>query len=295
MFEPINQPAGDPPTRLTPQEIRPEASRRAGWRKTVAAALLAGLVAGGASGAGAAALIGDSGAASSSATSSQSASAANTSSTSVTDESSAVTAAVAKVSPAVVVIKTTGATAGPFGQSSSGVGSGFIYTSDGYILTNNHVVEGATSVSVQLADGRTFTGTVVRTNAAADLAIVKINATGLPTATIGSSSNLTVGQIAIAIGDPLGEFANSVSVGIVSGLNREIQTGSVQAGGESLTGLIQTDASVNPGNSGGPLVNSSGQVIGVVTATAASAQGLAFAIPISAARALMSGTTNPTA
>jgi serine protease Do len=294
MFEATNQPAPELPAAEIPQDFRPHRSRAVGWRRTVVGALLAGIVAGGASGAGVAALVESGGSAASSAsTTGGSASVASTVTT-VANESSAVITAVAKVAPAVVVIKTTGAS-GPFGQSSSGVGSGFIYRADGYILTNYHVVEGATSVSVELADGRTFTGTVVRSDAAADLAIVKISATGLPTAAISSSSSLAVGQLAIAIGDPLGEFANSVSVGIISGLNRKIEVGSSQTGAEALSGLIQTDAAVNSGNSGGPLVNSAGQVVGIVTATASTAEGLGFAIPINAATALMNGATNATA
>lgn len=304
MYEPLHQqpadvssvsgPAAPGPAVPPPFESARSRSAPHDWRRTLAAALVAGIVAGGASGAGAAALVGANQGTTRSALATSEAAALTATRTTVTDESSAVTAAVAGVSPAVVVITTTGAS-GPFGQSSSGVGSGFIYRADGYILTNNHVIDGATSVSVALADGRTFTGTVVRTDAAADLAVVKVDATGLPTAAIGSSATLAVGQLAIAIGDPLGEFANSVSVGVVGGLDRSIETGSARTGGEQLSGLIQTDAAVNSGNSGGPLVNSAGQVIGVVTATSSTAQGLAFAIPIDAAASLMSGATNAAA
>jgi serine protease Do len=121
-----------------------------------------------------------------------------------------------------------------------------------------------------------------------DLAIVKISASGLPTAQIGSSAELAIGQLAIAIGDPLGTFENTVTTGVVSGHGRQIQAGDVtDLSGEQLNNLIQTDAAINPGNSGGPLLNSAGQVIGVNTAVAGSAQGIGFAIPIDVAKPLM--------
>ncbi len=179
--------------------------------------------------------------------------------TTTTDQSTAVVDAARSVGPAVVVIETQSA---GFGGAATGIGSGFIYDANGYILTNNHVIAGAGSITVTLADGRQFAGTVVQADAANDLAVVKIAATGLPTATIGSSADLKVGQLVVAIGDPLGQFANTVTTGIVSGLGREITAGSGPRGGEQLNGLIQTDAAINSGNSGGPLVNAAGQVIG---------------------------------
>jgi serine protease Do len=199
------------------------------------------------------------------------------------DESSAVIAAVGKVSPAVVVIQVQ--STGVRGTGSS-VGSGFIFNSNGWILTNRHVVEGADTITVVLQDTREFTGTVYGIDTLTDLAIVKINATGLPTAPIGSSNGLVVGQLAVAIGDPLGNFENTVTTGVVSGLGRQITAGDAQSG-EQLNNLIQTDAAINPGNSGGPLVNSSGQVIGINTAVSQNAQGIGFAIPIDAAKPLM--------
>ena len=201
------------------------------------------------------------------------------------DETSAVTNAVEKTSPAVVVITST--VDSPRG-SGTGVGSGMIFDSNGWILTNKHVVDGATALQVRLADSRTFDGTVYGIDPLTDLAIVKIDATGLPTVKIGSSGELKIGQMAIAIGDPLGNFENTVTTGVVSGLGRQIQAGgATDVSGEQLNNLIQTDAAINPGNSGGPLLNSSGEVIGINTAVAGSAQGIGFAIPIDVARPLM--------
>ncbi len=198
------------------------------------------------------------------------------------DESSAVITAVKKVSPAVVTIETSA------GFGSGGSGSGFIFNANGWILTNRHVVEGARQIKVILADDRTFTGTVYGIDTMTDLAIVKIDATGLPTAPIGSSADLQPGQLAIAIGNPLGTFQNTVTTGVVSGLGRQITAGDVsQTSSEQLNNLIQTDAAINPGNSGGPLVDSAGEVIGIDTAVSQSAQGIGFAIPVDAAKGIM--------
>jgi S1-C subfamily serine protease len=202
------------------------------------------------------------------------------------DETSAVTGAVQKTSPAVVVIQTS--VENGFGRSGTGIGSGMIYDANGWILTNKHVIDGASQIQVRLADSRTFTGSVYGTDPLTDLAIVKIDATGLPTVQIGTSDGLVIGQLAIAIGDPLGTFENTVTTGVVSGLGRQIQAGdSTGLSGEQLNNLILTDAAINPGNSGGPLLNSAGQVIGVNTAVAGSAQGIGFAIPIDVAKPIM--------
>jgi S1-C subfamily serine protease len=202
------------------------------------------------------------------------------------DETSAVTGAVQKTSPAVVVIQTS--VNNGFGRSGTGIGSGMIYDANGWILTNKHVVDGASRLEVRLADSRTFTGRVYGTDPLTDLAIVKIDATGLPTVQLGTSDQLTIGQMANAIGDPLGTFENTVTTGVVSGLGRQIQAGDATGlSGEQLNNLIQTDAAINPGNSGGPLLNSAGQVIGVNTAVAGSAQGIGFAIPIDVAKPIM--------
>jgi serine protease Do len=200
------------------------------------------------------------------------------------DESSAVIDAVNGVKPAVVTIQASG---GGFLGTASGTGSGFIYDADGWILTNRHVVEGAAQLLVVLGDGREFAGEIYGIDTLTDLAIVKIDATDLPTAPIGSSADLESGQLAIAIGNPLG-YENTVTTGVVSGLGREIQASdATQSRAERLRNLIQTDAAINPGNSGGPLLNSAGQVIGVNTAVSTEAQGLGFAIPIDVAKPIM--------
>jgi S1-C subfamily serine protease len=200
-------------------------------------------------------------------------------------ESSAVIEAVNEVAPAVVLIQTTGS-GGLFGGA-SGTGSGVIYDSNGWILTNRHVVEEAESLLVELADGRNFEATTYGIDSLTDLAIVKVDATDLPVAPIGTSDALEPGQLAIAIGNPLG-YKHTVTTGIVSGLGRQITaSGSTEASAELLRNLIQTDAAINPGNSGGPLVNSAGQVIGINTAVNQEAQGLGFAIPIDVAKPIM--------
>ncbi|MGZ6300051.1 MAG: S1C family serine protease [Candidatus Limnocylindria bacterium] len=199
------------------------------------------------------------------------------------DESSAVITAVARVMPAVVVIESR-SNGGVLGGA-NGTGSGFIFDSNGWILTNKHVVAGADQISVQLNDSRVFSGRVYGIDTLTDLAIVKIDATGLPAAPLGSSEDLQLGQLAIAIGNPLGNFENTVTTGVVSGLGRQIQAGdSNGTSSEQLNNLIQTDAAINPGNSGGPLINSAGQVIGINTAVNQDAQGIGFAIPISVAK-----------
>jgi len=169
----------------------------------------------------------------------------------------------------------------PAGQAPVSVGSGVIFDARGWILTNHHVVADSGTLTVQLADGRSFPATVYGTDTLTDLAIVKIDAIGLPTATLGDSSALKVGQLAIAVGDPLGEYPGTVTTGVVSGLGRSISDST-----GSLGDLIQTDAAINPGNSGGPLVDENGAVIGIDTAVAGSAQGIGFAIPINVARPL---------
>ncbi|MBI2776138.1 MAG: trypsin-like peptidase domain-containing protein [Chloroflexi bacterium] len=206
------------------------------------------------------------------------------------DESSAVIDAAAKTGPAVVRILVSGTTTDPFGGTipEQGVGSGIIFDVRGWVLTNRHVVTAGTgqladSLTVELKDGRTFQGKVYGVDTLTDLAIVKVEATDLTAATIGSSSDLEVGQLAIAIGSPLGTYSNSVTSGIVSGKGRTV---TVQSG-ERITNLIQTDAAINPGNSGGPLLNAVGDVIGVNTAVAQGSNGIGFAIPIDIARPIM--------
>jgi len=203
------------------------------------------------------------------------------------DESSAITRAAEKVSPAIVTIAVSGAAANPndpfFSIPQSGVGSGVIFDSNGWIVTNKHVASGAQTLTVTLEDGREFNGTVYGIDTLTDLAIIKVEATGLPTAPIGDSSTAKVGQLAIAIGSPLGTYTNSVTAGILSAFGRTI---TVQDG-TTIRNLIQTDAAINPGNSGGALLDSGGNVIGINTAIAQTAEGIGFAIPINIARPIM--------
>jgi S1-C subfamily serine protease len=201
------------------------------------------------------------------------------------DESSATIAVAAKVSPAVVRITVTGSgNAGNLGViPDKGVGSGVIFDSNGWILTNHHVVEGGEKFDVELKDGRILSGAVYGIDTLTDLAIVKVDATGLPAAAIGSSDALKVGQLVIAIGSPLGTYSNSVTSGIVSAKGRSIVTDD----NNSLTNLIQTDAAINPGNSGGPLLDAAGNIVGINTAVATNSNGIGFAIPIDIARPIM--------
>ena len=206
------------------------------------------------------------------------------------DESSAVIDAAAKAGPAVVRIFVSGTVTDPAGGTipEQGVGSGIIFDASGWILTNRHVVtdsNGATAslLTVELKDGQQYTGTVYGIDTLTDLAIVKIEATGLASASIGVSADLQVGQLAVAIGSPLGTYSNSVTSGIVSATGRTV---TVQSG-DRLNNLIQTDAAINPGNSGGPLLDAIGDVIGINTAVATGSNGIGFAIPIDIARPIM--------
>jgi serine protease Do len=202
-----------------------------------------------------------------------------------------ITAVVAAGRQSVVTITADGLSSNrfsPFQVPTTGVGSGVILTSSGYILTNRHVVEGSQSLTVALADGRELPATVVKISDTTDLALIKVDATNLAAATIGNSDAIQVGQTAIAIGSPLGTYTETVTRGIVSGLNREITvTDEATRSQTTLRGLIQTDAAINPGNSGGPLLDAAGNVIGINTAVATSAEGLGFAIPIGAAQDLI--------
>ena len=162
-----------------------------------------------------------------------------------------------------------------------GMGSGIIFDSNGGILTNHHIVEDAQRVRVVTTEGKKFEGEVLGSDAMSDIAVVRVDAEGLPAAKLGDSDSLVAGQIAIAIGNPFGFFlpGPTVTVGVVSGLKRHMHLDN-----HMYEDLIQTDASINPGNSGGPLVNSAGLVIGVNTANIPFAQGIGFAIPINSAR-----------
>ena len=167
-------------------------------------------------------------------------------------------------------------------SQASAAGSGFIIREDGYIITNNHVVEDATSIVVTTNDGNEYDATLVGKDVTNDLAVLKVEATGLKPAALGSSNDLIIGDMVVAIGNPLGKLNATQTVGYVSGINREISTGSL-----TTISMIQTDAAINPGNSGGPLFNMYGQVIGITTAkysgtttSGASIEGIGFAIPI---------------
>jgi S1-C subfamily serine protease len=183
--------------------------------------------------------------------------------------------------PAVVAIVDDG---GP--DSGGAAGTGFVISSDGVIVTNNHVVEGAVKIQALFSDGATRDATVLGRNASSDLAVVKVAATGLPTIELGDSHQVQVGDDVVAIGNALAlQGGLSVTRGIISGLHREVGTNT----GGALEDVIQTDAAINPGNSGGPLVDARGQVIGINTAIAnpSSAQNVGFAIPISNAKVII--------
>ncbi len=189
-----------------------------------------------------------------------------------------------KVSPSVVTINTT-VTTSYYGRQveAQGGGSGVIISSDGYIMTNNHVVEDATKISVVLQDGTTYDATLIGRDSQTDLAVVKVDAGNLTPAVLGDSDDLVVGDLAIVIGNPLGNMPGSVSMGIVSGLNRKITID------KKTLEMIQVDAAINPGNSGGALVNIYGEVVGINTAKVASedVEGVGYAIPINNAKPII--------
>jgi serine protease Do len=206
------------------------------------------------------------------------------------------TEVIAEAQKSVVTITANGVSAegfSPFGQTATGIGSGIVISADGYILTNRHVVEGAQTLSVELQDGTTYDARLIEQATDNDLALIKVDGTGMTAARIGDSSATQIGQTTLAIGSPLGTYTETVTRGILSATGRDVTVQDEQTGRPTtLHNLLQTDAAINPGNSGGPLLDASGAVIGINTAVAGGAQGLGFAIPINDASALIAKATS---
>ncbi len=213
----------------------------------------------------------------------------------VVNQTGSIAAIAAKVSPSVVSVLTqTQASPSAYGAGTQeGAGTGIIVSKDGYIMTNNHVIDGATSVTVVDSTGQQYNNvTVIGRDPLNDIAFLKVNGSSnnFTPATLGNSATIRVGEQVIAIGNALGQYSNTVTSGIVSGTGRPVTAGDSNGQStESLTDLIQTDASINAGNSGGPLVNMAGQVIGIDTATVTGANGIGFAIPVNSTKGVLEG------
>ena len=215
---------------------------------------------------------------------------------SVEFEETSIANIVSKVTPAVVsiVTETRASSYGSYlyGNTEQAAGTGMIVTSDGYVITNKHVAEGADSITIIMESGDTYDDVkIVGLDPLNDVAYLKINGVSdLPTVTLGDSKTIAVGQPVLTIGNALGMYQNTVAQGIVSGLGRSLTAYDADGtNGENLSDLIQTDAAINPGNSGGPLVNAAGEVIGINTATSTDYNGLGFSIPISSAKGMLNG------
>lgn len=209
----------------------------------------------------------------------------------ITETESSIAAVAEKVSPSVVSIVTQTRSASSFYGSGQAAGTGIIVSKDGYVMTNNHVLEGATSVSIVDSEGELYENvTIIGRDPLNDIAFLKIKSdTEFTPAAIGNSATIRTGQQVVAIGNALGQYSNTVTSGIISGTGRPITAATTGGDTESLTDLIQTDASINPGNSGGPLVNMAGQVIGINTAIVEDANGIGFAIPVNATKGILAG------
>ncbi len=212
----------------------------------------------------------------------------------VVQEENAIISVVDRTSPSVVAIGVSQRVVNPFDpfaiprREDSTIGTGFVVSDKGIIVTNKHVVSDTGRYTVITKDGQKYETKKIYRDPILDLALVQIDATGLKPLDLGDSSKIRVGQVAIAIGNALGRFTNTVTTGVISGLGRRVIAGDPFSGSaESLDNLIQTDAAVNPGNSGGPLLNSSGQVIGVNVATTEGAQNIGFAIPINSVKEIV--------
>ncbi len=193
--------------------------------------------------------------------------------------SSVIVSVAESLGPAVVNLRVMD---GEGGRRSGGSGSGFLFTPDGFLLTNHHVVSRSSRLRIRLKDGREVSGRVVGADPWTDVAVVQADASGLPHAVLGASQGLRVGQLVVAIGSPFG-FDSTVTAGVISALGRSLRS----ITGHLVDNVIQTDAALNPGNSGGPLLDSQGRVIGINTAIIPSAQGICFAIPIDIAKLIV--------